>query len=81
MDEQEILKFVFEKAAEEAKECDNMEILNNLCYHGLINEQQRQMILSCLTLCDKNRYEMKACNCDIHNNVLLCYTATGSMCS
>ena len=55
MDEQEILKFIFEKAAEEAKVCDNTKILNDLRHHGLISEEQSQTIHSCETLFDKNR--------------------------
>ena len=53
MDEQEILKFIFNKVSKDMieLECDNTTILEKLHEKGLISEQERH---SCVTHKDKN---------------------------
>ena len=60
MTNKQILGFIFEKVIEEIdygglKDCDNANVLRDLLASGLIDEEQHRKIVSCKTLCDKNR--------------------------
>ena len=61
MDEQEILKFIFEKVKDVIDlkpvelACDNTAILEKLHEQGLMSEQERQYVNSYVTHYDKNK--------------------------
>ena len=61
MDEQKILKFIFEKVKDVIDlkpvelACDNTTILEKLHEQGLMSEQERQYVNSYVTHYDKNK--------------------------
>ena len=59
--DKEILTFIFERVTKEfdhgsLNECDNINVIKDLCNARLLSEEQHQRITSCVTLSDKNRY-------------------------
>ena len=59
--ELKILKFIFSRVTEDIHkiflkvECDNTTILEKLCVAGLMSEEGRQSVISCVTPSDKNK--------------------------